>query len=110
MSESAGPGKTVPEPSLETMVSQTLGAETTRQVAVVVPQLVQDLHDIDVRLNQVLQATYPQLTEAARYACSTGGKRVRPLLMAATARAVGAPSTRRVHSLAAAFQLTFDHT
>lgn len=94
-----------PEAALETIVSQTLGAETTREIAEVMPRLVQDLADIDGRLTQVLSATYPQLTEAARYACSTGGKRVRPLLMAATARALGADSTAPILSLAAAFQL-----
>ncbi|EQD57502.1 Polyprenyl synthetase, partial [mine drainage metagenome] len=45
------------------------------------------------------------MTEAARYACSTGGKRVRPLVMAAAHRALGAETTQPIHSLAAAFQL-----
>ena len=93
------------EPSLEKLVSQTIGTEAAAQVNDVVPQLVYDLSEIDARLNQVLRATYPKLTEAARYACSTGGKRVRPLLMAATARALGAPSAAPIHALAAAFQL-----
>ncbi|MGI0131837.1 MAG: polyprenyl synthetase family protein [Thermoplasmata archaeon] len=95
----------VPEASLEALVYRTLGAETSGEIAEAMPRLVQDLADIDGRLAQVLGATYPQLTEAARYACSSGGKRVRPLLMAATARALGAESTAPILSLAAAFQL-----
>ncbi|MGI0053979.1 MAG: polyprenyl synthetase family protein, partial [Thermoplasmata archaeon] len=54
---------------------------------------------------ETLHSTYPQLTEAANYACRVGGKRVRPLLMAAAHRALGAEDTRPVHALAAAFQL-----
>jgi len=93
------------EPSLEALVTQTLGTETAGELAELLPVLVRDLSDIDWRLQQVLGSTYTQLTEAARYACSTGGKRVRPLLMAAAHRALGAESTRPIHSLAAAFQL-----
>jgi octaprenyl-diphosphate synthase len=79
--------------------------EASSQFAEVLPVLVRDLADIDWRVAEVLSSTYAQLTEAARYACSTGGKRVRPLLMAAADRALGAPSTQPIHSLAAAFQL-----
>jgi octaprenyl-diphosphate synthase len=93
------------EPSLEALVTQTLGQETAGELAELLPVLVRDLSDIDWRLQQVLGSTYTQLTEAARYACSTGGKRVRPLLMAVAHRALGAESTRPIHSLAAAFQL-----
>jgi octaprenyl-diphosphate synthase len=93
------------EPSLETLVTQTLGSETADALSAVLPTLVRDVSDIDWRVNQVLGSTYAQLTEAARYACSTGGKRVRPLLMAAAHRAIGATSTAPIHSLAAAFQL-----
>ena len=93
------------EPSLEALVSQTLGTATASELAELLPVLVRDLSDIDWRLQQVLGSTYTQLTEAARYACSTGGKRVRPLLMAVALRALGAESTRPIHSLAAAFQL-----
>jgi octaprenyl-diphosphate synthase len=93
------------EASLESLVTETFGAEALPQVADLLPDLVRDLHDIDWRLNQVLGSTYAALTEAARYACSTGGKRVRPLLMAVVARALGAESTRSIQSLAAAFQL-----
>jgi octaprenyl-diphosphate synthase len=93
------------EPSLETLVTKTLGSETADVLQDVLPNLVQDVADIDWRLNQVLASTYAQLSEAARYACSTGGKRVRPLLMAAAHRALGATSTAPIHSLAAAFQL-----
>lgn len=93
------------EPSLEALVSQTLGSETAQELSALLPVLVRDLADIDWRLQQVLGSTYVRLTEAARYACSTGGKRVRPLLMAAAHRALGVESTQPIHSLAAAFQL-----
>ena len=93
------------EPSLEALVTETFGAAALAEVAELLPALVRDLSDIDWRLHQVLGSTYAQLTEAARYACSTGGKRVRPLLMAVAHRALGAESTRPIHSLAAAFQL-----
>ena len=91
--------------SLETLVTQTLGADTAVELSDLLPLLVRDVEAIDWRLNQVLGSTYAQLTEAARYAVSTGGKRVRPLLMAATHRALGAESTAPILSLAAAFQL-----
>jgi len=93
------------EPSLEAVVSETFGAAALSEVQSLLPVLVRDLSDIDWRLHQVLGSTYAQLTEAARYACSTGGKRVRPLLMAVAHRSLGAESTRPIHSLAAAFQL-----
>ncbi|MCI4331218.1 MAG: polyprenyl synthetase family protein [Thermoplasmata archaeon] len=99
------PEPSIGETSLEAILSQTLGADAPAQLADVLPFLVQDLTQIDARLHQVLGSTYPQLTEAARYACATGGKRIRPLLMAATHRALGATSTQPIHSLAAAFQL-----
>jgi octaprenyl-diphosphate synthase len=93
------------EPSLESLVTQTLGMETAAELSPLLPVLVRDLSDIDWRLNQVLGTRYATLTEAARYAVSMGGKRVRPLLMAAAFRALGATQTRPIHSLAAAFQL-----
>jgi octaprenyl-diphosphate synthase len=93
------------EPSLEALVSDTLGPEAFPQLSELVPVLVRDLSEIDWRLQQVLGSTYARLTEAARYACSTGGKRVRPLLMAVAHRSLGADSTRPIQSLAAAFQL-----
>jgi len=93
------------EPSLEALVTETFGAEALTQVSELLPLLVRDLSDIDWRLHQVLGSTYAQLTEAAGYACATGGKRVRPLLMAVAHRALGAESTRPIQSLAAAFQL-----
>jgi octaprenyl-diphosphate synthase len=102
---SSTPAAEALEPSLEALVTETFGAEALPQVSDLVPVLVRDLADIDWRLHQVLGSTYTQLTEAARYACSTGGKRVRPLLMAVAHRALGAESTRPIHSLAAAFQL-----
>jgi octaprenyl-diphosphate synthase len=93
------------EPSLEAQVAQTLGTETAGELSAIFPVLVRDVSDIDWRLHQVLGSTYAQLTEAAGYACSTGGKRVRPLVMAAAFRALGRESTGPIHSLAAAFQL-----
>jgi octaprenyl-diphosphate synthase len=93
------------EPSIESLVAQTLGAEASRELAELSPTLVSDLADVDWQLNQVLGSRYSQLTEAARYACSMGGKRVRPLLMAVAFRALGAQSAQPIASLAAAFQL-----
>ena len=55
--------------------------------------------------SDVLGRHVPALTDAAKYACSAGGKRVRPVLMAALHRALGANDTGPIHSLAAAFQL-----
>ncbi len=91
--------------SLEAVVRQTIGAEPFAELPDLLPVLVRDLADVDWRVEQALGSPYSQLTEAARYACSTGGKRVRPLLMAAMARALGATTTQPFLSLAAAFQL-----
>jgi octaprenyl-diphosphate synthase len=93
------------EPSLESLVTQTLGGEAASELAELLPVLVRDISDIDWRIHQVLGSTYAHLTEAARYACSMGGKRVRPLLMSVADRALGAEDTRAIQSLAAAFQL-----
>ncbi len=93
------------DPSLEALVVQTLTEAATGQLKELAPVLIRDLADIDWRVAEVLGSTYAQLTEAARYACSTGGKRIRPLLMATAIRALGASSTQPIHSLAAAFQL-----
>jgi octaprenyl-diphosphate synthase len=93
------------EPSLESLVTQTLGSAVASELADLLPVLVRDVSDVDWRMHQVLGSTYAQLTEAARYACSMGGKRVRPLLMAVADRALGATETRTIVSLAAAFQL-----
>ncbi|HTT17108.1 MAG TPA: polyprenyl synthetase family protein [Thermoplasmata archaeon] len=93
------------ESSLEALVTRTLGGEAVRELAGLVPELVRDLEAVDWRLHEVLGSSFAQLTEAARYACATGGKRVRPLLMAAAGRALGAESNGPIVSLAAAFQL-----
>jgi octaprenyl-diphosphate synthase len=93
------------EPSLEAIVSQTVGAGFPQDLASYLPLLAEDLREIDGRLFDTLHSTYPLLTEAAVYACRFGGKRMRPLLMAVGARALGATSTRKIDSLAAAFQL-----
>ncbi len=91
--------------SLEDLVTRTLGVDASVELSELLPVLVRDVGEIDWRVNEVLASTYAQLTEAARYAVSTGGKRVRPLLMAATHRALGAETTVPIRSLAAAFQL-----
>jgi len=93
------------EPSLENLVARTLGGESARELVALVPQLVRDLETVDWRLHEVLGSSFAQLTEAARYACSMGGKRVRPLLMAAAWHALGAESVGPIVSLSAAFQL-----
>jgi octaprenyl-diphosphate synthase len=93
------------EPSLENLVTQTLGREASVEMAELLPTLSGDLSEVDWRLHEVLGSRYAQLAEAARYACATGGKRVRPILMAVAYRALGAESTRPITSLAAAFQL-----
>ena len=100
----AGPGEPTELP-LDVVLTQTVGVEASAKLAELLPALVQDLADIDRRMTEVLGATYPRLTDAATYACSAGGKRVRPVLMAAFHRALGATDTRPIHSLAAAFQL-----
>ncbi|MCI4358080.1 MAG: polyprenyl synthetase family protein [Thermoplasmata archaeon] len=100
------PGRSeAPESSLENLVSRTLGEEAPESLVDLLPVLTSDLAEIDQRIQQVLRSTYPRLTDAATYALSAGGKRVRPLLMAATARALGLDSARSIYSLAAAFQL-----
>lgn len=91
--------------ALEALVTQTVGVEMLAQVADLLPVLARDLADVDWRIDQALNSQYAQMTEAARYACSTGGKRVRPLLMATMARSLGLTSTQTIHALAAAFQL-----
>ncbi|MGI0055134.1 MAG: polyprenyl synthetase family protein [Thermoplasmata archaeon] len=93
------------ELSFENLVSRSIGSEPLGPLHELLPVLAHDLTDVDWRLQEILGARYATLTEAARYACSTGGKRVRPLLMAAYFRALGSPDTSRIHSLAAAFQL-----
>lgn len=93
------------EPPLEVLIGQTLGPDATAELVQLVPVLADDLAQVDHRLDEVLRAQYPQLTEAARYACRAGGKRVRPLLMAVAFRALGANSIEPIRSLAAAFQL-----
>ncbi|MCI4321019.1 MAG: polyprenyl synthetase family protein [Thermoplasmata archaeon] len=105
MTVPAAPASEPGELPLDVILSQTVGTEFQSQLAELVPLLVRDLADIDRRMHEVLGATYPRLTDAATYACSAGGKRVRPVLMAALHRALGATDTRPVHSLAAAFQL-----
>ena len=94
-----------PEVPLEVLVSRAFGAEAFFELGGLLPELAEDLSGIEERLRSVLPSDYPPLTEAVLYACTTGGKRLRPLLMAAAHRALGATSTKPVHALAAAFQL-----
>ena len=93
------------EPSLENLVARTFGQGAVAELASLLPELARDLEAIDWRLQEVLGSSFARLSEAARYACSTGGKRVRPLLMCVAGRALGAPSSGPLVSLAAAFQL-----
>jgi octaprenyl-diphosphate synthase len=93
------------EPPIEVLLARSVGAELPTELEALLPPLVEDLREVDARIHSVLAATYPQLTQAARYACQGGGKRLRPLLMAAAHRALGVESTRSIHSLAAAFEL-----
>jgi octaprenyl-diphosphate synthase len=101
----APPSAEPAELPLDLLVSQTIGEDLTARLSELLPLLVRDLADIDRRIQDVLGATYPRLTDAAKYACSAGGKRVRPVLMAALHRALGATDTGPIQSLAAAFQL-----
>lgn len=91
--------------SIEAVVRQTIGAATPPELSALLPVLVRDLADIDWRVEQALDSQFSQLTEAARYACSTGGKRMRPLLMATMARALGATTIQPLLAVGAAFQL-----
>jgi octaprenyl-diphosphate synthase len=93
------------EAPLEVLVSRAFGPEAFFELGGLLPELADDLSGIEERLRSALPSEYPPLTEAVVYACTTGGKRLRPLLMAAAHRALGASSTKPVHSLAAAFQL-----
>jgi octaprenyl-diphosphate synthase len=90
---------------LEAVVTRTFGTGVPESLTSLVPALTADLAEIDFVLDRALTSTYPRLREAATYACRSGGKRVRPLLMAVTHRAVGGTSARPILALAAAFQL-----
>ena len=93
------------ESSIESLFAQSLGVEATRELSGLFPTLARDVAEVDWRVEQVLGSRYARLSEAARYACSAGGKRVRPLLMAVAFRALGAETSQPITSLAAAFQL-----
>ncbi len=94
-----------PEATLEALVSRAFGPEAFDELGALLPELAEDLAGIEDRIKAVLPSDVPGLTEAVMYACTAGGKRLRPLLMAAAHRALGAGSARPVHALAAAFQL-----
>ncbi len=89
---------------LRGLVGSVLG-EADPSVHEVLPNLAEDVAAVEEQIKASLPASYPFLAEAATYATDSGGKRVRPLLMAATFRALGARDTRLVQPLAAAFQL-----
>ncbi len=94
------------EPTLESLVGRVLGGGAFPEASLaVLPRIAEDLAGIESRLLETLHSTYPQLADAANYACRVGGKRVRPLLMAVAHRALGAQDTQPIHALAAAFQL-----
>ncbi len=95
----------IPESPLELIVSSAFGADAFLDLGELLPELAEDLSGIEDRLRSMLPSEHPPLTEAVMYACTTGGKRLRPLLMAAAHRALGATTTTPVHALAAAFQL-----
>ena len=69
---SPSPDESPGESSLEALVTRSLGLDASLDLAELLPVLVRDVGEIDWRLNEVLGSTYAQLTEAARYACSTG--------------------------------------
>ncbi len=93
------------EAPLRSLVRSVLGSEEASSFQELLPTLAQDVADVEEHLRASLRASYPFLAEAATYATDSGGKRVRPLLMAAAYRALGAPDTRLIQPLAAAFQL-----
>ncbi len=93
------------EASFESLVAQSIGNEPLGRLTDLLPVLGRDLSEIDWRIQEILGARYATLSESAQYATQMGGKRVRPLLMSAYYRALGANSTERIHALAAAFQL-----
>ncbi len=96
---------TTAEVPLEVLVSRAFGPEAFFELGGLLPELAEDLSGIEDRLKGALPSDFPPLTEAVLYACTTGGKRLRPLLMAAAHRALGVTSTKPIHALAAAFQL-----
>ncbi|MCI4319350.1 MAG: polyprenyl synthetase family protein [Thermoplasmata archaeon] len=93
------------EMPLEAVVSKTFGRTVPESLSALVPALTSDLAEIDFVLDRSLTSTYPRLREAATYASRSGGKRVRPLLMAVAHRALGGTTPRPILALAASFQL-----
>ncbi|MDE1820657.1 MAG: polyprenyl synthetase family protein [Euryarchaeota archaeon] len=93
------------EAPLKGLVRSVLGDGDYSVFYDLLPILAQDVADSEDRLKASLPASYPFLEEAASYATDSGGKRVRPLLISAVYRALGATETSKIQPLAAAFQL-----
>ena len=93
------------EGSLEFLVGRALGNGSLSEFLDLLPELSDDLQKVEECLQQALPISYPFLTESAVYATASGGKRIRPLLMAAGYRSLGFSKTTEIQALAAAFQL-----
>ena len=91
--------------SLEAMVRQVIGHQDGSRFVEILPQLSDDLNEVDAVIQEALRSTYPFLTEAANYATASGGKRLRPLVILVVYRGLTSDATKPVHPLAAAFQL-----
>ena len=94
------------DPSLEALVTQTLGEAAAGRLAELAPVLVRDLADIDWRVAEVLGSTYRAVDRGGSLRLFYGGQAGATAPDGASAsRALGATSTQPIHSLAAAFQL-----
>ena len=93
------------EAPLHSLVRSVLGSKEASSFQELLPTLAQDVAHVEEHLRASLPASYSFLAEAATYATDSGGKRVRPLLMAAAYRALGAADTRLIQPLASAFKL-----
>ena len=91
--------------AVQSWVSAVLTDEPSPSLSSLLPELAQDLSDIEEHIVSSLRCPYPFLAEAATYATATGGKRLRALLMAVAFRALGATDTAPIQPLAAAIQL-----
>ena len=94
-----------PEGGVQGWVSSVLAQEEMPALLRLLPELGQDLSEIEEHIQASLPTSYPFLGEAAAFATATGGKRLRALLMAVAFRALGSPETTTIQPLAAAIQL-----